>query len=215
MRATWFAAPAAALLLLPACAPDSMVSSAVSARQLAPSFGVPKDAADEELPEEVVAAEKQAEAAAEVDEVMSRAAARSSELTSMQSAGAGPDFQPTNGWEDRHIHNVAYSQLHLLEEASPAFRDYAENAMTSAGTDGCTVLGLSVMSKHQDGFILGTISTDCGGGQAIWGEDGETRQWHLLTVLQATPDCAELTGLELPTGVGLVCNDDQGKLAVY
>ncbi|MCG6568215.1 hypothetical protein [Tessaracoccus sp. ZS01] len=215
MRAAWFAAPAAALLLLPACAPDSMVSSAVSARQLAPRFGVAEDAAADELPAEVVAAEKQADAVAEAEEAMSRAAVRTSELTSVQSAAAGPGFQPTNGWEDHHIHNVAYSQLDLLEEASPTFRDYAENAMTSAGTDGCTVLGLSVMSKHPDGFILGTISTDCGGGQAIWGEDGETHQWHLLTVLQATPDCAELTGLELPTGVGLVCNDDQGKLETY
>ena len=29
-------------------------------------------------------------------------------------------------------------------------------------------LGLSVMSVHPNGFVLGSISTDCGGGQAIW-----------------------------------------------
>lgn len=118
-------------------------------------------------------------------------------------------------WEDVHLDSLAYSEADQLIAVSASFRDYAAAAMTAADTDGCTVLGLSVMSKHPDGYVVGTLSTDCGGGQAIWVEDRPASTWRVAKVLQAVPLCVELEMIGLPGGVGLLCDDGAGGLSPY
>ena len=118
-----------------------------------------------------------------------------------------------SGWRDLNLDQVAYSDAWQLAEVSPSFRDYAVGAMSAANTDGCTVLGLSIMSVHPDGYVVGSLSTDCGGGQAIWRE-GDRGTWEVAMLLQAAPQCHELAAISLPKGVGLVCEAD-GTLSSY
>lgn len=116
-------------------------------------------------------------------------------------------------WRDVNLDNLTYSDADQLTAVSPSFRDYAVQAMSAADTDGCTVLGLSVLSVHPAGFVVGSVSTDCGGGQAIWAEHDE--QWKVAMVLQAPPLCTELSSIGLPAGVGLLCDDGAAKLSEY
>ncbi|GAA4890684.1 hypothetical protein GCM10025789_04030 [Tessaracoccus lubricantis] len=222
MLAARIAAPAMALLLLPGCAPETMVTTAAQARHTAPSLVTPTSPEPSAVgeagePVEYQAAADMVEAQAKEAQARAEVVARAEELAADTAmAGARPSgFEPTNGWVDLHIHNVAYSEVSRLDDASASFGDYAEAAMQGAGTDGCTVLGISVMSTHPDGYILGTISTDCGGGQAVWVEDQETGQWRLAKVIEAAPECAEFTSLRLPRGVGLLCSGDSGEFSEY
>lgn len=123
---------------------------------------------------------------------------------------------PTAGsqWRDVNLDNLTYSDAGRLTTVSPSFRDYAVQAMSAADTDGCTVLGLSVLSVHPDGFVVGSVSTDCGGGQAIWAANGD-EQWKVAMVLQAAPLCTELSSIGLPAGVGLLCDDGAANLSEY
>lgn len=100
---------------------------------------------------------------------------------------------PTNGWTVLGIDGVAYSDVHRLDAADAAFRAHVEDAMEGAGTEGCTLLEVSVMAHHPDGYLLGSMSTDCGGGPALWAEtDGE---WKLELGLVEPPACTELLSL--------------------
>jgi len=79
--------------------------------------------------------------------------------------------------------------------------------MSAPDADGCTTTNVSVMSVHPSGFVLGSESSDCGGGQVIWADQGGG--WERLFVMQAPPLCEELQSAQVPTGVGLQCLDGE------
>ncbi|MDO5677171.1 MAG: hypothetical protein Q4G35_06650 [Propionibacteriaceae bacterium] len=187
MRLKPLVVSAACVLLAAGCAPESMATHAVLARHSAPSVLTPT-----------------ADAAGAAEE----AAKAEVQLGSLSSA-------PGSQWRDLHLDDVAFSDADQLDAVSPSFRSYAEQAMSAADTDGCTVLGLGVMSVHPAGYVVGSLSTDCGGGQAIWVENGDGSTWKVAMVLQAPPLCTELMSIGLPAGVGLLCDGGSGELSEY
>lgn len=240
MRRELVAAAAAVALVGAACAPEAMTTQAAPAKHTAPSvISAPVSpeptggsSAAEAQPELTAQERSDAEAADglqapsvpgaplpdEADEVEAAEAVEpgSSQTPDPRPAATATPTAPApdSRWRDVSVPDVAYSQVGALLKVSPSFRDYAEQAMSAPDTDGCTVLSIGVMSDHPAGFVVGSISTDCGGGQAIWAEQDDGK-WRCLMVLQAPPLCPDLVSIGLPGGVGLLCDDGHGQLSEY
>lgn len=193
MRVLLLAAPVAALLLAAGCAPEPFVT-ALPAAHIAPTQATPSTEPSVAMGSTVEFSSSNAEVAAQ-----------------------GAAYEPTNGWVETPIEDIAFSEAHRLDAVSPSFRSFVEESMSSTDTDGCTVLGISVMSTHPDGFVLGSVSTDCGGGQAIWSEHltDPHKGWSLEMMLQSAPACADLKAIGLPAGVGLVCSEAAGHYSEF
>lgn len=117
---------------------------------------------------------------------------------------------PTAGsgeWKDVESQASSADEAQSLAGVPKSFRTYVAAAMSSPDTDGCTTTNVSVMSVHPSGFVLGSESSDCGGGQVIWAEQGGG--WQRLFVMQAPPLCEELESASVPPGVGLQCLDGE------
>lgn len=228
MRLVPLAVCAALALLGSGCAPEGMADQAVPVRQAMPSVvspaAVPVKAPSVAVPTAVEEVEVAVALEQEPTTEATMPVAEPQEPVEKDPAPAPTTVRPTasvvptapaseSQWRDVNLDSIAYSDAHKLEQVSPSFRDYAQQAMTAADTDGCTVLGLSVLSMHPDAYVVGSVSTDCGGGQAIWVEKHDG--WKVATVLQGLPLCSDLSAIGLPTGVGLLCDNGGGGLSEF
>lgn len=90
------------------------------------------------------------------------------------------------------------------------FRAYVAKALNGPDQDGCTTFEVGVTSVHPAGFVLGIESSDCGGGQAIWG--GQGGGWERLFLLQSMPLCEEFESAGIPAGIGIQCLDGESTV---
>lgn len=123
---------------------------------------------------------------------------------------SAPPTAASGEWKDVESSATSADQAAALAGVSDSFRAYVAAALSGPDQDGCTASEIGVTSVHPAGFVLGTESGDCGGGQVIWGEQGGG--WDRLFLLQAMPLCEELESAGIPAGIGIQCLDGESAV---
>lgn len=187
MRKTVIAVPSALLLVALGCAPEPLPNRAIPAEVAQVSAMTPTSGPTQTTEQRNI---------------------------SHEAAPAPSTPEVHSLWMVLDLDHVTYSDADQLAAVSPSFRDFAVRSMSASDTDGCTVLGLSVSRSHPDGFVVGSVSTDCGGRRVVWAENDEGA-WKAAKMFEEPPLCSGLSHIGLPPGSGLSCEDDAGSLGEH